>query len=364
MKATIKLFKALPIKTRQKKSPTKGLLEKTIKRGFIFSPEVIYNYSDYDELIRLVEEIFGITSEKVNASFHKSWRKVKEADIEQLIVEQIAHYLTTYGKKDPAGYMSQKMHLENWKVNNLGKKVLSLEDLDVDKIRDKDYIYIPKEALDIPEIDIDEIKLVVIKGYTKHELKDKLLRLLNSGIALKEDTINDVVDVALFVDVNEEDIEGIKNKEVRVILYNYLNLIPENPVEFLRYAVYLATDETLLIKSKELIGKIKEGRNIKIVKLFKNYDLKRLAEIFFRFKPILLAFRTNRELKSIINKIRKLAIHYHKPMPEDYLNEITAKIKKGKIIDEDKLKSELKRVNIFRKIRLAYALKFRRKSVV
>ncbi|MBA7708351.1 hypothetical protein ES703_117249 [subsurface metagenome] len=55
MKATIKLFKALPIKVRQKKSPTKELLEKTIKRGFIFSPEVIYNYSNYDELIKLVE---------------------------------------------------------------------------------------------------------------------------------------------------------------------------------------------------------------------------------------------------------------------------------------------------------------------
>lgn len=363
MKATIKLFKALPIKTRQKKLPTKELLEKTIKRGFIFSPEVIYNYSNYDELIKLVEEVFGITSEKVNASFHKSWKKVKEADIEQLIVEQIAHYLTTYGKKDTAGYMFQKMHLENWKVDNLGKKVISLEDLDVEKITDKDYIYIPKEALDIPEIEIDEIKLVVIRGYTKPELKVKLLKLLNSGVALKEETINDVVDVALFVDIDEKDIEVVKNKEVRVILYNYLDLVPENPVEFLRYAVYLATDETLLIKSKELIAKIKEGKNIKIVKLFKNYDLKRLAEIFLRFKPIFLAFRTNAELKRIINKIRKLAVNYHKPMPKDYLNEITAKIKKGEIIDIDRLKSELERVNTFRKIRLAYALKFRTKDV-
>lgn len=363
MLATIKLFKALPIKTRQKKAPAEELLKKTIKRGFIFSPEVIYNYSNYDELIKMVEKVFGITGEKVNASFHKSWKKVKEANIEQLIVEQIAHYLTTYGKKDPSGYMFQKTHLENWKVDELGKKVLSLEDLDVDKIRDKDYIYIPKEALDIPEIDIDEIKLVVIKGYTKQELKDKLLKLLNSGIALKEDTINDVTDVALFVDVDEKDIEAIKNKEVRVILYNYLNLIPESPVEFLRYAVYLATDETLLIKSKELIGKIKEGKNIKIVRLFRDYNLKKLAEIFYRFKPIFLAFRTNRELKTIINEIRRLAVHYHKPMPEDYLNEITAKIKVGEVIDVDRLKSELGRINTFRKIRLAYALKFRTKDV-
>ena len=262
MQATIKLFKSLPIETRQKKSPTKELLEKTIKKGFVFSPEVIYNYSNYDELIKLVEEVFGITSEKVNASFHKSWKKIKEADIEQLIVEQIAHYLTTYGKKDPGKYMLQKK-LENWKVDKLGEKVLFLEDIEVDKISDKDYIYIPKEALNIPEIDIDEIKLVVIKGYTKQELKDKLLKLLNSGIALKEDTINDITDVALFVDINEKEIEDIKNKEVRVILYDHLDLFPENPVEFLRYAIYIATDETLLIKSKELIGKIRDCKNIK-----------------------------------------------------------------------------------------------------
>ena len=367
MKATIKLFKALPIKTRQKKSPTEELLKETIKKGFVFSPEVVYNYSNYKELIELVEGVFGITSEKVNASFHKSWKKVKEADIEQLIVEQVAHYLTTYGKKDPIAYLFQKEHLEDWKVDDLSRKILSLEDFEPDKIYDKDYVYIPKEILEIPEIDIDEIKLVVIKGYTKQELKDKLLKLLNSGIALKEDTLDDVIDVALFVDVSEEEVESIKNKEVRVVLYEYLNLIPKSPVEFLRYAVYIATDKTLLIKSKEVISEIKEGKNIKIVKLFKDYDkkygLKRLAEIFLRFKPIFLAFRTNRKLKSIVNKIRKLAVHYHKPMPEDYLNEVTAKIKKDEAIVFSELKSALKKVNTFRKVRLAYALKFRTEDV-
>jgi len=173
--------------------------------------------------------------------------------------------------------------------------------------------------------------------------------------------------VALFVDIDEKDIEVIKNKEVRVILYDHLNMIPENPVEFLRFCVYIATDKTLLIKSKELISEIKEKKNIKIVRLFKKYggkyEFERLAWIFYRFKPIFLAFRTNQELKSIINRIRKLAVDYHRPMPEDYLNEITAKIKKGEIIDIDKLDIELARVNIFRKIRLAYALKFRTKDV-
>lgn len=366
MRATIKLFKALTIKVRRKKAPTKNLLERTIKKGFIFSPEVIYNYSNYDELIKLVEEVFGITGEKLNASFHKSWKKVKEADIEQLIVEQIAHYLTTYGKEDPDEYMFQKEYLENWGVDNLSERISSLEDFHTDKTRDKDYIYIPKEILDIPEIKVDEIKLVVIKGYTKQELKDKLLKLLNSGIALKEDTIQDVVDVALFVDVCGEDVATIKNREVRAILYDHLNLFPNNPVEFLRQICYVTTGKTLLIKSKGAIEELKGATHARVVKYFEAYErekgLEKLAEIFYRFKPIWLAFRTSRRLKTIINKIRKLAIHYHKPMPEDYLNNVTARIKKGDI-SISKLNKELKRVNIFRKIRLAYALKFRTKDV-
>ena len=70
-----------------------------------------------------------------------------------------------------------------------------------------------------------------------------------------------------------------------------------------------------------------------------------------------------KQLNTIINKIRKLAKVHHKPMPEDYLNEVTAKIKNGQEISKVMLISELSKVNTFRKIRLAYALKFRTKDV-
>lgn len=364
IESIIKLFKALPIKTKRKKT-NKDLLIKTIKRGFIFSPEVIYNYSNYDKLIKIVEKVFGITAEKLNSSFHKSWIKVKEADIEQLVVEQIAHYLTTYGKEQPKEYLIEKE--AQWRVDHLAEKIIGLGDFKSDKIYDKDYIYIPKEKLEISKLDIGEIKLVIIKGYTKKELKEKLLSLLGSGIALSEDTIKDVLDVAIFVELDEKDLKNIKNKEVRVALYDYLNLLPENPIEFLRFAIYKATEKTLLIKSSDLIKEIKKKKNLDIIKLFTKYEKKcglpGLSTIFYRFKPIFLAFRTNKKLKKTINKIRRLAVKHHKPLPEDYLNTITSKLKKGEKIDNDKLKKELDRVNIFRKVRLAYALKFRTKDV-
>jgi hypothetical protein len=360
MESTLRLFKALPIKTK-KRETNDELMGKTIRRGFVFAPEVIANYSNYDELIRLVEKTIGLTSEQMNSSFHKSWTKVKEADIEQLVVEQIAHYLTTYGKEDPELYLIEKGI--QWGVDDLSTKVADLDDIEMDKVQNANYVYIPNEVLNLP--DIGAIQLVVIKGHTKEELTEKLLALLESGIALGEDTIQAAVEVAMFVGLN--DFERVKNKEVKAVLYDHSGLFPENPIEFLRFVIFKATSTTLLIKSPELLQSVKGSNNLNITKVFgdyeKKYGLERLAEIFYRFKPIFLAFRTNERMKVVVNKVRRLAVKNHKPLPEDFLNTITARIGNGEEIITSKLQSELSRVNIFRKIRLAYALKFRTKNV-
>jgi len=238
---------------------------------------VVYNYSERElvELITKIEKEVGLTGKQMNSSFHKSWTKIRDSSMFQLVIEQIFHYITTYG------------------YERLG-------------IYDKDSVYIPNEQLDVPELE-GGITLTIIKGYTKKELKQKLLDLLNRGIALGEDTIKDVVDVALFVDINEDEIEQVRNKETKVILYDYLGKFPEIPVEFLRFVVYKSTKQTLLIKNKDLIEKIKSEQNIDVLRLFRQYrdkyGLDVLAQIFFRFKPLFLAFKTNSGLKPIINRI-------------------------------------------------------------
>lgn len=360
MDATIKLFRALPIKTKER-ADNVDLMKETIKHSFIFAPEVIANYSNYSELIKLIEDTAGLSSEKMNSAFHKSWTKVKDTDLELLVVEQLAHYLTTYGKEHPAMYLVEKGF--QWGVDDLAEKVSELEDIDLTRIQDDGYVYIPKEVLDLPDIDVDKFPLMVIKGYTHEELKGKLLKLLESGIALAEDTLKAALEIAMFVGFNELEVEKVRNKEAKAALYEYLDLFPENPIEFLRFVIYKATSKTLLIKSPELIQEIRESNNLNIVRTFSDYETKygldRLSEIFYRFKPIFLAFRTNKRMKVMVNKMRKLAVKYHKPLPEDYLNSITARIKNGRGIEVDKLKVELEKVNTFRKIRLAYALKFR-----
>ena len=337
-RSSIRLFRAIPLDkdsidcSKNVFEPLyKELLNETIKYGFVFAPNLVANKSKSElmSLIQVISKDVGITPAELNSTFHKSWQKVRDASMQQLFMEQMIHYLTTYG--------FEAMGIYN-----------------------KDSVYIPNERLDIPELKEDKISLVVIKGLTLEQIKERLMKLLKAGVALKEETIKDVEDIVIGLDMTEQDLSEVKNKEVKILLYDHLNILPKNPTEFLRYIVYQKTGETLLIKSKGLIFKIGESsKSVKkhFLKYDQKYSLQKLASIFFRFKPLWLAMK-DEHTSTIINKIRKLADTYHKPMPVDFLNNVTNYIKKGKI-EYSKLNAALDKVNTFRKVRLAYALKYR-----
>lgn len=308
--------------------------KETLQHGFIISSEVIGNLNDSEikAIIADVKDEIGLSPSQMNRSFHKSWEKIEKASLCQLVLEQMLHYISTYG------------------FEKLG-------------IYDKSSVYIPHEKLDIPSLE-DDIPLTVIKGYTRAEMLAKLQMLLSSGIALKAETVIDVVNVAVYLGVDESFIATIKNKEAAAMLYDHLDKSPSDPVEFLRLAIYKSTNTTLLIKNATLIDAIKANDNLQLVKLFEKYDgthgFKKLSAIFNRFKPIFLAFKTNDAMKHHVNQIAKLSKNHHVPMPEDYLNNVTAEIMiHHRVLDEAKLRAHLQAANIFRKARLANALNFR-----
>lgn len=337
MQALLRLFHAVPVSDSVPHFPefqlTKAFLERTLPYGFIFSPQVVtyYTSNDLDELTQTVIDTIGFSAEFANSSFHKSWRKIRDMSLHQLWVEQCMHYLTTYGA----------------------------ERLD---LYDEDKIYIPAERLCIPEL-TDDMPLTVIAGLTLDAIKKKLMRLLTSGIAFSEDTVRDILDVALMSHLSVDDIQSVQNKEIRAALYDLLETVPENPVEFLRYAIFKATGTSLVIKNDSTLQAIRSGEMESIEALFSRYEslygLERLSSIFNRFKPLFLAFKGTPALKTKINKLRKLAIKYHQPMPADYLNNVTAILKRGDEIHIDQLVKNLEQANTFRKIRLAYALNYR-----
>lgn len=231
-----------------------------------------------------------LSGNDLNKTFHKSWAKIKKSSRFELFIEKIEHYISTYG----SGF-----HAE---------------------------IYIPDEVLKIPKL---KLSYKVIKAYTKEEMINKCLSLLKSGIALKEETINDLLSI-LTDELNYEFTgkEGIKNKEAIIKIADLYGVLPSDTMEFFRYIIYRATGQSLLIKSNDLIHSVKES-NFNPGVQFNKFGLEKLAAIFNRFKPLFLAFKP--KCAKTINKLGKLSKKHHKPLISNPLNSVTNTL----LIDED-----------------------------
>ncbi|MEY8760872.1 hypothetical protein [Chryseobacterium tongliaoense] len=268
---TLKLFNAVVARKSDEKPFASEL-------GFIIEPNAIWAKK---EIIQYYSKE-KLNGNDLNKTFHKSWQKIKESTRTELFFEQISHYISTYGSNF------------------------------------QDEIYIPDEVLNVPGL---KLTFKVVKGYTKEEMQDKCLSLLKSGIALKEETVDELLYI-----LNKElgytftGKENIRNKEAIVKIADLYHIYPENPVEFFRYVIYKTTDTTLLIKNDELINAIKESK-FDATSLFESFGLEKLAEIFNRFKPLFLAYK-NKSPKTI-NKISKLSKVYHQPLISNPLNNAT-----------------------------------------
>lgn len=247
-----------------------------------------------------------------NSTFYKSWQDVTSKSRFELFLDQILHYSTTYGSNF------------------------------------QDTPYIPN---DNPEL-VPFTDYKVISPITISEIQEKIQSLFNSGIALKQETIEDCLSL-----VDEFDIllnyKEIKNKEVACFLYKKLNILPEKPEELVRYFVYLYTEKTLLIKDKIAIYQIKSATmNKEISYMIEKFGIEKLAQVFHRYKPLLLAMKRGNE--KTINKLRKLADKYHKPYVQGYFEKILL----GDV-DITELDTRLNSINNYKKIALLKAIKVR-----
>ena len=268
---TLKLFNAVTAKISNEKPYISD-------DGFIIAPNALWAK---DRIITFfkAEKLNG---NDLNKTFHKSWAKIKNSYRYELFLEQIEHYMSTYGSNF------------------------------------QDEIYIPEEVLDVPNI---KLNYKVVKAYSVDEMTEKSLSILKSGVALKEETVDELITVLVDeLDYKFTGKENIRNKEAIVKLAENYNIYPENAVEFFRYIVYRTTDTTLLIKNEALIELIKNS-SYNPTQAFNNFGLEKLAEIFNRFKPLFLAFK-NKAPKTI-NKISKLSKTYHKPLVSNPLNDVT-----------------------------------------
>ena len=328
VQATLNLFKAIPNLSDENFSSYTLDNEKNLSNGFFVTEEafkVCPCVAD-EKIFDFMKKKFGYNLFELNQGFYKSFQTVVESSPQKILANKILHYMTTYG------------------FESLG-------------IFDSETVFIPNDKLELPE-DAKPIKITVINFLDKSEIENRTVKMIMTGAALSEETLENVVTIIKFLEI-KLNVDEVPNKELKNYLCEMLNILPKNPVEFLRYMLYRGTNSTLLIKNNMTIFALKNCR-FDFDEFFSKYiaenGIEKLAEIFHRFKPLWLAFKVHSPyMKKIVNKMRKLADKYHKPVEKKILETLTS----AKKIDVEKLKAELKKVTVFKKISIANALLYR-----
>jgi len=266
---------------------SKGEFKILPEYGTVIEPSASYALADIEKFLKSKK----LNSKQLNDTFHKSWKVIKESSREELWMHQVLHYLTTYGTNFESSF-----------------------------------VYTPNEDLDIPQV---TTRFSVIRGLKRDEIIEKALDLLKSGVALKKETIDDIIEILSDLDYEFTGKESIKNKEALMIVCKTVGTVPSDPSEFVRYLIYLATGETLIIKNDDTYKKIKGMTSTQrrdVEKVLAKCDVESLAEVFNRFKPIFLTFKKaiGHKYSNIINKISRLSKKLHVPMEQNILNNIAS----------------------------------------
>lgn len=303
---TIKLFnKALVTKNMLSFNEVNNL---AMSIGYVIHPDVCN---------KEVYEWLKIQDINYNSTFYKNWNDVTSKTRFELLIDQLLHYASTYG------------------TNFEGKT------------------YLPEGEIVLPPMK----NYTLISPITSGEVITRCENMLFSGIALKQDTIEDIL--SLLVDLKYDiNIDNVKNKEAKMFLYEKTGKLPIDPIEMVRYLVYLTTSKTLLIKDRETIFQIKHRPNFNLTTFVEKFGYEKLSSVFYRFKPLFLAFRNSEENKECVNKLRRLAVKNHVPSKNGFFETILSEKK-----DISEILLHLDSLNNYKKVKLLQSINVRKKQL-
>lgn len=301
IKSLISLFKVAPYTDIYSVGTTDFV--DCVKNGFVFidkngsiKSQVPIVYSSF------AYALYGSESFKCNQTFYKSFATVRDISPEQHLADQLMHYFSTYG------------------LESLG---LSAQP------------YLPVQELQIDGWDVKADKLVVIRLVDDDKITELIDKFAINTVSPSQRIIDDFNPLMKYITVPTDD---IKSFELQIIKHDMDGTVPQNPVSFLRYLVYKTTGQTLLIKNRKLCGMIKCNATNPMTapmveRIFAKGNEVQLASIFLRYKPIFLAYKAYPGCRSKINRLRRLADKYHKPLSDVSVQNVTNLIREGRFDD-------------------------------
>lgn len=282
-------------------APTMVSAAELLNNGLIFidedgAPLLSVPYSIAREAI----EMYGYNNEDFNNTLIDSFAKVADMTPLEFYTIQILHYLTTYGTNFTTPFI-------------VGERTFT-----------------PEET--------KALKITIIRAESVERSLDRINEFFANTAAPKAQYQVQYYQLAPLTTIAPEE---VKSNELMVMVCETRNIRPENPMALFRFLVYCATGETLIIKNRNLIERIKESARYKadtvnMITSLTEDEQARLATIFYRYKPLFLAFKTA-ETAHIINRIRRLAVRYHKPESALTLKNFTTFAIKGKEKEVDNL---------------------------
>jgi hypothetical protein len=278
----------------------KELLEFAVKRGYVVHESC--NTKEVKQFLQTKPD-----HKDFSKTFYKSWEDVKNMSRYEQFLDQIIYYYTGFNP------------------NNLVES-------------------------ELPKVLFENLKPIL--SITAEEACTKCEDMLASGIALAKDTILAIFDVFDKCKYDKLSINKIKNREARLIAFKRLNQLPTETNEFLRYLIYIVTEDTTLIKNKEMLNKItKSGKDVSA--LINSFGVSKLSSIYGRYKLIFMAFKhANKSNISCINKLTKKSkksINKPKQIDSDYFQTL---LSNKETLDEVKLSVKLADLNNYKKIAL------------
>lgn len=338
IKNQIELFNVATSETETKlNSLNENSFIELLKNGILIDVKILktLNKQDQKNLTQFLIKKYGVSNEQIGASFYNTFAEVSEATDDELLINQLLHYLSTYGG--------------------------------VDQLKNNGQVYTPNQERKINE---SLKKFKEIKSIGQLQMINLIVELAEKDVPLSEKDVEMLHDLICYykeeIKISELD---IKNKELLCRLYETFKIIPNNGPDFVRLLVYLTIGSTTLIKSKDVINGIKyvvdglnlRGNNNLIEYLFKeaerNHLLTEYSKTFNRFKPLYLSFKklNDKEVKRIINKLNRLSKNYHEPMQQDILaNGIDLLIKGETTLD--KIAKKVKNAETYKIVKILNAV--------
>lgn len=331
----ITMFNVAPKATKENALSFEAVNAESSKYGWIVHPDCCTK--------TVLDWVKAEAKTNYNKTFYAKWQDITSKTRFELLVDQLLHYASTYGT--------------DFAIGNG---------------------YVPNQE---PEVEIPYKSFKVIMPATDKEIYDRCVKMLQSGIALESGTLDVLIEYITEGKRYEKyalDIDTVKNKEANIMLMDITGLYGNSAFNMLRYFVYKATGKAMLIKDKATLETIKQNATeVDFTKLNEN-QLHILASVFYRFKPIFLAFKstasvpssmiteafkraaaklgigTNNETNaSVINRIRRMAVKDHKPFKAGFWETILTEVKPLKEVAEH---LETDNVNNYKKVTVMQAI--------